>query len=253
MDERTEDRGVPYAVWILLEISRLAMRPVLVAIVLAGVTHSVAGGAADVAEPPLRQAAQILVSVNGLISAVVFGGGAIGWLMLCTTAALFTTAFRLVVSGYRWRWGQQEFVVAVVYQAVRFAAQAAVFLLVYTAYWRVVFAPPAGPSPSALPVLMPLVAVAIAALAAAVITTERERARNRALSDQPGRRSEVVQVNDHLALEFTESWSPDQDLMVITDSRTGQKIEIPHEDWVDFAVGVDAFHQAHCRGFGQES
>lgn len=253
MDERTEDRGVPYAVWILLEISRLAMRPALAAIVLAVVIHGVAGGAADVAEPPLRQAAQILVSMNGLIWEVVFGGGAIGWLTLCTTAVSLTTAFRLVVSGYHWRWGQQEFVVSVVYQAVRFAAQAAVFLMVYTAYWRVVLAPPAGPSPSTLPVLMPLVAVAIAALAAAaVITIERERAHNRALSDQPGR-GDVVQVNDHLALEFTESWSPEQDLMVITDSRTGQKIEIPHEDWVDLAVAVDAFHQAHCQGFGQES
>lgn len=246
MDEQTEGRSVPSAVQILLEIGRLSMRPVLVAIVLAAVTRDVAGGAA--VEPTLRHVAQILISMNGLISAVVFGGGAIGWLMLCTTAVLFNTAYRLVISGYRWR--QKEFVVSVVYQAVRFAAQAAVFLLVYTAYGPVVLQPPAGERPSTLPVLAPLIAVAIAALAVAVvISIEREHAHDLALSEsQPGR-GDVVHINDHLTLDFTESWSPDQDLMVITDSRTGQKIEVPHEDWIDLADGVDAFHQAHCADF----
>lgn len=248
MDERAQDG--PYWVRFLLEISRLAAWPVLVAIGLAIVTHSVAS-VGNAAEPPLRQAVQILVLMNDLISAVVYDGFVIGWLVICTIAASVTAACRLVFSG---RVEQPEFVVSVVSQAVRFAGQVAVFLLVYIAYRLVVLAPPVASSLSDRPALMPLVAAAMVALglAAVIATIASESARAHSLPASGPVRGEVVHINDHLSLEFIESWSPGYDLMVIADSRTGQQIEIPHEDWVDFAIGVDTFHQAHCSGFGQE-
>ncbi len=244
MDEQAQDEVD--VVGVLLEMGRLAARPVLVAIGLAIVTHSaqsVASGA-SVAEPPLRQLAQILVAMHGLISTLVFAGsGSIGcwieWLVVGVIAISIITAGRLFFSGYRW--GQRGLVISVAYPAVRFAARAAVFLLVYTAYWLVVLAPPIASSPSDRLALTPLLALAIVALAFTAGMSCQWFKYHRSGAG--------IQVNDHLALEFAESWSPDRDLMVITDSRTGQQIEIPHEEWVDFAVGIETFHQAHCADF----
>lgn len=242
MHERGGDRS-PYAVQIVLEMLRLAISPALWAISLAVVTSDVVSKGPAALEPPMLQAAQVFVAINGFISSIVFGGHVIGWLVVCSAAVLVAAAVRQVVAGYHWY--HKGFAISVTYPGVRFAARVSTFLLAYALYST----PPAVASSSVFPALMLLASIMLAALAvAAVITTESFRAQEHALSGGLNR-GDVVHINDHITLEFTESWTPDQDLMVIADARSGHQIAVTHEDWVGFAVGIDAFHQAHCTDF----